>query len=165
MQSNNIRSYELLYYTICKHIIVYKDIGPMACFNMQWCTKYAVITDESKCAVKKGCLCSDKKVIRKFGWINKNVLVKRSFINWSPTFTIEMCSEWWIFLKTCSNRAYIMTISYTILWLPGIPNHSQLIQIVYISIHFNERKTGSSRVDSLAPLPITANRSVHKWIK
>src|SRR6218665_3523724 len=49
-------------------------------------------SDESKCAVMKGCLCSDKKVFRKFGWINKKFLVKRSFRNWSPAFAIEMCN-------------------------------------------------------------------------
>src|SRR6218665_2187298 len=54
---------------------------------------HKMCSDESKCAVMKGCLSSDKKVIRKFGWINKKNLVKISFRNWSPAFAIEMCSE------------------------------------------------------------------------
>jgi len=37
---------------------------------------HKMCSDESKCAVMKGRLCSDKKVIRKFGWINRNFLVK-----------------------------------------------------------------------------------------
>src|SRR6218665_1801525 len=50
-------------------------------------------SDESKRAAKKGCLCSEKKIIRKFGWINRIFLVKRSFRNWNPAFAIEMCSD------------------------------------------------------------------------
>ena len=42
-------------------------------------------SDDSKCAVTK-------MVIRKFGWTNRNFLVKMSFRNWSPAFAIEMCS-------------------------------------------------------------------------
>src|SRR6218665_4169226 len=49
-------------------------------------------SDESKCAVMKGCLCSDKKGHSEIWLDNKNFFCKRSFRNWSPAFAIEMCS-------------------------------------------------------------------------
>jgi len=33
---------------------------------------HKMCSDDSKCAVMKGYLCGAKKVIRKFGWINRN---------------------------------------------------------------------------------------------
>jgi len=46
-------------------------------------------SDESICAVMKGCLCSDKKGYSEILLFWKN----RSFISESPAFGIEMCSD------------------------------------------------------------------------
>src|SRR6218665_2646779 len=42
---------------------------------------------------RKAVCAVTKKVIRKYGWINRNFLVKMSFRNWSPAFAIEMFSD------------------------------------------------------------------------
>jgi len=59
--------------------------------------------DELKCAVMKGYLCSDKKVIRKFGWINRILWVKM-VVRKSESSFCDRNMQWWIFLKTCSDN-------------------------------------------------------------
>src|SRR6218665_685527 len=50
---------------------------------------HKMCSDESICAVMKGCLCSDKKGYSEILLFWKN----RSFISESPAFGIEMCSD------------------------------------------------------------------------
>jgi len=62
-------------------------------------------SDESKCAVMKGCLRSDKKVIRKFGWINRKCFGKKLIQKLESSFC-DRNVQWWTFLKTCSAPVY-----------------------------------------------------------
>jgi len=68
------------------------DQGLLYCAVMHKMCSY----DELKCAVTKGCLCSDKK--RSFGNLAGSIEISckkgRSKIgNWSSAFAIEMCSD------------------------------------------------------------------------
>ena len=87
--------------------------------NVQWWIK--MCSDESKCAVMNRNvqwwieMCIDerlfvqcqKKVIRKFVWINRNILLKKVVQKLESSFCYRNV-QWWIFLKTCSGPAHCL---------------------------------------------------------